>query len=127
MTKEQKCIVAMYKILDEITEKAKNHDTSLFRLFRSKGMGADMYQGLPLSAVSLMAYHRITPKPFLKRSGKRKRNRQKNLPQSKRIISRTAMLSFQSILETGLPKDLRFLMMKSEIFLSGLGMKNSSL
>lgn len=47
MTKEQKCIVAMYKILDEITEKAKNHDTSLFRLFRSKGMGADMYQGLP--------------------------------------------------------------------------------
>ena len=47
MTKDQKCIVAMYKILDEITEKAKNHDTSLFRLFRSKGMGADMYQGLP--------------------------------------------------------------------------------
>ena len=47
MTKEQRCIVEMYKILDDITEKAKKHDSSLFRLFRSAGMGADMYQGSP--------------------------------------------------------------------------------
>lgn len=46
MTKEQRCIVEMYKILDKITENAKKHD---FSLLRPAGIGGcDMYQGLPI-------------------------------------------------------------------------------
>lgn len=46
MTKEQKCIVEMYRILDEIVERAKKHD---FALLRPIGTGGcDMYQGSPV-------------------------------------------------------------------------------
>lgn len=45
MTREQQCIVEMYKLLDEIAEKVKKHDFSLLRPAGSGG--ADMYQGAP--------------------------------------------------------------------------------
>lgn len=45
MTREQACIVEMYKLLDELTERAKNHDFSLLR--PAGAGGADMYQGAP--------------------------------------------------------------------------------
>ena len=46
MTKEQKCIVEMYRMLDEIVERAKKHD---FSLLRPVGIGGcDMYHGAPI-------------------------------------------------------------------------------
>ena len=45
MTEEQKCIVDLFKCIDDITEKAKRRDLSLFRI--SGIGGCDMYQGCP--------------------------------------------------------------------------------
>ena len=45
MTKEQECIVELYKMLDDIVECVKKHD---FRPFRVHGIsGCDQYQGMP--------------------------------------------------------------------------------
>ena len=45
MTEEQKCIADLFKCIDDITEKAKRRDLSLFRI--SGIGGCDMYQGMP--------------------------------------------------------------------------------
>lgn len=45
MTEEQKCIADLFKCIDNITEKAKRRDLSLFRI--SGIGGCDMYQGCP--------------------------------------------------------------------------------
>lgn len=45
MTEEQKCIADLFKCIDDITEKAKRRDLSLFRV--SGIGGCDMYQGCP--------------------------------------------------------------------------------
>ena len=45
MTDEQKCIVDLFMLIDDITEKAKKRDLSLFRI-NSIG-GCDRYHGLP--------------------------------------------------------------------------------
>lgn len=45
MTQEQKCIAELFEILDDITERARKRDISLFRT--SGISGCDMYQGLP--------------------------------------------------------------------------------
>lgn len=43
MTREQECVKELCMILDDITEKAKHHDFSLFRV--SGISGCDRYQG----------------------------------------------------------------------------------
>ena len=45
MTEQQKCIADLFKCIDDITEKAKRRDLSLFRI--SGIGGCDMYQGCP--------------------------------------------------------------------------------
>lgn len=45
MTDEQKCIVDLFMLIEEITEKSKKKDFSLFRT--SSIGGCDKYHGLP--------------------------------------------------------------------------------
>lgn len=45
MTREQECVKELCLILDDITEKAKHNDFSLFRV--SGISGCDRYQGQP--------------------------------------------------------------------------------
>lgn len=46
MTKEQKCIAELWKLLDRIEDGARHHDVSLLRT-SPRPSGCDMYQGLP--------------------------------------------------------------------------------
>lgn len=46
MTKEQKCIAELYKLLERIENGARRHDLTLLRVARGAS-GCDMYQGLP--------------------------------------------------------------------------------
>ena len=46
MTKEQKCIAELYRLLLIIEDGARRHDFSLLRIPRGAS-GCDMYQGLP--------------------------------------------------------------------------------
>ncbi len=43
MTVQEKCIIEMYNLIDEITEKATKRDLSLFRI--AGVSGCDMYSG----------------------------------------------------------------------------------
>lgn len=46
MTKEQKCIAELWKLLNCIEDGARHHDVSLLRA-SPRPSGCDMYQGLP--------------------------------------------------------------------------------
>lgn len=46
MTKEQKCIAELWKLLNRIEDGARHHDVSLLRT-SPRPSGCDMYQGLP--------------------------------------------------------------------------------
>lgn len=48
MTSEQKCIIELWKFIDDLTDKAVKKDTKVIDMFRGGRIsGADAYQGAP--------------------------------------------------------------------------------
>lgn len=48
MTSEQKCIIDLYKFIDDLTEKAIKRDRKVMDMFRGGRISvADAYQGMP--------------------------------------------------------------------------------
>lgn len=57
MAKERKCIAELYSLLEQIEDRARRHD---FTMFRASGIsGCDMFQGLPpISRILSDVYNR---------------------------------------------------------------------